>query len=87
MPVNYTVIELTLDSDQTPGGEAIVQQWYHIMTPFLPVHWRNLEKKSREKDLSKNGLHIRDQRIDISHKFSFEYNWFNINKENNIKKK
>ena len=38
------------------------------------------QKKSREKFLSKNELHFRDQRIDISHRFNFEYYIFNINK-------
>ena len=34
----------------------------------------------REMVLSKDLLHFRNQRIDISYRFNFGYYWFNINK-------
>ena len=38
------------------------------------------KRYSREMLLSKDGLHFRDQRIDISHRFNFGYYWFYINR-------
>ena len=38
------------------------------------------KKNSREMSLSRDGLHFRDQRFDISYRFNFGYYFFNIYK-------
>ena len=91
--MNLDILESKLHC-RADGGLKIkgiaVQQQYQVVTPFFTcaLHWglSGVKKKSREKVLSKNELHFRDQRIDISHRFNFEYYWYKINKENDFLK-